>query len=121
MNTEKTFKKDMTFAFVVSVTDGKLDTDSVEEEFYKFLRHNEKSILEDAADWEKDRIISHLNHAEENHLREAHMEQYHGTDDDSVDDYENWLVDLTLDELKEILDTEILNESNRQISNDKID
>ena len=33
------------------------------------------------------------------YLQEIHMEDYHGTDDDSVDAYETWLSDLQVDEI----------------------
>lgn len=100
----KTFDKDMTFSFVLTVEDGKLDTNSAEEEFYKFLRHNEKTVLEESEEWNHDRIISHLNHKEEELLKEEHAKDYHGVDDDMGDAYESWLENLSVKELEEIID-----------------
>lgn len=35
----------------------------------------------------------------EDYLREVHMAQYHGTDDDSVDDFDKWLTEIQVDDL----------------------
>ena len=98
-----TYDKDMTFSFVVSVTDGKIDTSAAEENFYAFLRKNEKSIIEEANDEEKGNFIENLSDLQEGMLKNAHMEQYTGTDDDAPDDYEYFVENLTLSELQEIL------------------
>lgn len=37
----------------------------------------------------------------EDYLKEIHAEQYHGTDDDMVDDYEAWLETLDVGEVME--------------------
>jgi len=37
----------------------------------------------------------------ESYLQEQHMEDYHGTDDDSVDAYEAWLENLQIDGVME--------------------
>ena len=71
-------------------------------------------------DTEREEIIDHLTDKQEDLLKDAHMKNYHGDKDHYEDNYNMWESDLTFSELKEILDTEILNESNRQISNDKV-
>lgn len=35
----------------------------------------------------------------EDFLRDVHAEQYHGTDDDMSDDFDNWLSNLEVDEM----------------------
>lgn len=87
----------------VSAVDGKIDTQAVEDEFYAVLRKNEKKILESAEEYEREYIIDHLTSGEEEKLKEAHAKDYHGTDDDMPDAYEDWLMGLSLKELKEIL------------------
>ena len=86
-----------------SPDDKHLDTQAAEDEFYAILRKHEASILEEAADYERSYIIDHLTSAQEDKLKESHAKDYHGTDDDMPDAYENFLEDLTLEELKAIL------------------
>lgn len=87
----------------LSVTDGKIDTQAAEDEFYAVLRKNEKKIIEEAEEHQREYIIDHLTSAEEDKLKEVHMAQYRGTDDDAPDDFDAWVVELPLDELKTIL------------------
>lgn len=88
----------------LSVEDGKVSTQSVEDEFYATLRKNEKKILEESESEEKSELIDSLTPAQEEKLKTAHMAQYRGTDDDSPDDYEDWLCNtVSLEEIKEIL------------------
>ena len=70
-----------------------------EESFYKALRYSRQQLLEE----EREYIIDNLTNAQEDLLKEAHAADYHGTDDDMPDAYEAWLMDLSLDELKQIL------------------
>lgn len=35
----------------------------------------------------------------EDYLKDIHAQDYHGTDDDMPDDFDNWLTDLQVDEL----------------------
>ena len=105
--------KEVTFDFVIDgmtcgssillVEDGKLNTAIVEEEFYSVLRKHEKSIIADAEEEERQHIIDHLTNAQEEKLREEHAKDYNGTDDDMTDAYEDWLMELELDGLKQIL------------------
>ena len=87
----------------ITVADGKVNTDSIEDEFYSTLRKNEKGWLEEAEEEEHEEIIDHLTHEQEEKLKAKHAEDYHGTDDDMSDAYEDWLMDLSVSELKEIL------------------
>lgn len=86
-----------------SVEDGRLDTASLEDEFHAIIRKNKKDWLEEAADEERTELIDNLSDEDEEKLKEAHMSQYNGSDDDSPDDYENWMTDLSVDEIKKIL------------------
>lgn len=81
------------------IVDGRVDTSAVEDYFYKVLRRESKDPIEEETTF----IIDNLTNAEEGKLQEAHMAQYHGTDDDSPDDYENWLSELSLEEIKKII------------------
>jgi len=94
---------DFTFESSVQVIDGRLNTENAEEMFYKFLRHNEKQWLEEAAEEEKSNFIDSLTDAQEAKLKEEHMKQYRGTDDDAPDDYEYWLSELSLEEIKNLV------------------
>lgn len=87
----------------ITVTNGKVMQEPVVEEFYALLRKCEKSLIKDAAEQEKSDVVDTLKPADEAKLKEAHMAQYHGTDDDAPDDYENWLEDLDVHELKKII------------------
>lgn len=85
----------------ITVENGKVNSDSVEEIFYSLLRKSEQKLLEITDSEERDRIIEHLTPTDEDKLKEVHSKDYTGTDDDMPDDYENWLSNLSLDELKE--------------------
>ena len=86
-----------------SPDDKHLDTQAAEDEFYAILRKHEASILEEAADYERSYIIDHLTSEQEDKLGEECMKNYHGSKDGWEDAYENFLEDLSLDELKAIL------------------
>ena len=87
----------------ITVENGRVNTQAAEDEFYAILRKNEGAILKDAEE-EKSYIIDHLTKEQEEVLKEAHMAQYIGTDDDSPDDYEDWLCyQIDLVELKSLL------------------
>lgn len=51
----------------------------------------------------KEQIIDNLTPEQEALLRDEHMQGYIGTDDDAPDDFENWLMELSEEELKEII------------------
>lgn len=85
----------------IFVIDGKLDYSSAEEHFYEIIRKWESDCLKkEAEEEEKEFIIDHLTDAQETVLKDAHAKEYHGTDDDMPDAYEDWLMDLDLDSLK---------------------
>lgn len=86
------------------IADGKdLLTSAAEDEFYAILRKNEKSLLQEAEEEERDEIISNLTREQEILLNEAHAKDYIGLDDNMPDAFEAWLEDLSLENLKEIL------------------
>mgnify|MGYP001558513456 CR=1 FL=1 len=89
----------------LSIVGKTLLTHAAEDEFYAVLRKNEKSLLEQAEDEEKEKILNNLSAFDEEKLAEAHMRQADGVlDDDLSDDYEHWITNvLELDELKDIL------------------
>lgn len=87
----------------LQVIDGRLSTELAEEEFYAVLRKNERSLIAQAEDEEKSAIVDVLNKEDEERLREAHAKDYHGTDDDMSDAFEDWLEGLSVAELKEII------------------
>jgi len=82
---------------VIVRDDGSVSTEGVEEEFYKTLR--KFGFVEKA----KEDTIDSLTKEQEEKLRTAHAEDYHGTDDDMPDDYENWLMELSYQEIVKIL------------------
>ena len=86
------------------IVDGKVSTEDVEETFYKVLRRESK----DPIDQELGHIIENLTKEQEDKLQEAHAKDYHGTDDDMPDNYEYWMSNLDLAEIKEILFTKKL-------------
>lgn len=88
---------------VISVVDGKLLTQAAEDKFYAVLRKNEKSLIEDAELDERDELIEKLTYEQEEKLKEEHAKDYHGLDDDMGDAYEDWLSELSLSDLKEII------------------
>ena len=87
----------------IFVRDGKVDYSLAEEHFYEIVRKWEKDWLKEAEDEEKEQIVGNLTKEQEEVLKDKHAKNYHGTDDDMPDEYENWLEELTLDELKENL------------------
>lgn len=87
----------------IFIVDGKLDYSSAEEHFYEIMRKWESDWLKEAEAEEKEFIIDHLTDAQEIVLKDAHAKEYHGTDDDMPDAYEDWLMDLDLDSLKTII------------------
>ena len=52
----------------------------------------------------KSGIIQNLSEAEEDKLQSVHAEDYQGLDDDMPEAYERWLVDLSYQELVDILE-----------------
>jgi hypothetical protein len=51
----------------------------------------------------RERLIDNLTYEQEQKLQAAHAKNYYGYDDDMTDDYEEWLVNLSLPALKQIL------------------
>lgn len=79
-------------------------TDAAEDEFFAVLRKHEPALLKEAEDEELMALIDGLTPLGEEKLKEAHMKQADGVlDDDLPDDYERWLMELSLDEVKDIL------------------
>lgn len=64
--------------------------------------YNKEEIEQDA----KAEIVDNLTKEDEEKLKDAHAEDYNGLDDDMPDAYEDWLMDLTSDELRTILATQ---------------
>ena len=87
----------------IFVKDGKVDYSYAEQHFYEIMRKWEKEWLNEAWEEEIGFIIDNLTDEQEEKLKTKHAEHYAGTDDDMPDEYENWLMELDLDELKEIL------------------
>lgn len=85
------------------VHDRKVLTENAEEEFYAILRKNEKSIIEDVENEERENIIDNLTKDQETILKDIHAKDYTGLDDDMADDYEDWLMDLSLEDLRKYL------------------
>lgn len=59
---------------------------------------------EDELENYKIRIIDNLSDDDEDTLRNIHAEQYTGLDDDMVEDYNKWLMELTVMDLEAYLD-----------------
>lgn len=87
----------------LTVRDGKLSTEDAEEEFFKTLRKNEKSLIEEAQEEERSNIVDGLTPEQESKLKEEHAKDYHGTDDDMTDAFEGWFEELSVEEIKTIL------------------
>ena len=87
----------------VFVENSATQTSSVEDSFYDTLRKHNKSWIIEAEEEEKSAIIDHLTSQQEDNLKEAHAKDYHGTDDDMPDAYEDWLTSLESVDLKSIL------------------
>ena len=52
---------------------------------------------------EKSTIIDNLTSEQEEKLQKAHSKNYMGTDDDMPEAFDSWLVDVSLEEIKKIL------------------
>ena len=87
----------------ILIKDGKVDYSQTEEHFYEIIRKWEGDWIKEAAESEKEFIIDHLTKEQEDKLKDKHAKGYTGLDDDMSDDYENWLMDLDLDDLKKII------------------
>ena len=87
----------------ISVEKGQVNTNAAEDEFYAVLRKNEKRWIKEAEEEERSLLVENLEASQEEKLKEAHAKQYAGLDDEMSDDYEEWLTDLSLNELKELL------------------
>jgi len=84
--------------------DGSYDTEDIEEEFGKMLRHQKNTLTEQANEEEKEFITDNITHEQEEKLKDFHADQCDGVlDDDMPDDYENWLEELDIDSLKNII------------------
>jgi len=59
--------------------------------------------LEEDNELVKSRIVDNLTQEQETKLKEEHSKSYTGTDDDMPNKFEEWLVELSLDELLKIL------------------
>lgn len=81
------------------IENGQIDTSYAEERFWKAVRYSHAELL----DMEHEQIVDNLTKEQEEKLKEAHAQVYHGTDDDMPDAFDEWLVELPLEELKEIL------------------
>ena len=86
----------------IFVKDGKVDFSNAEEHFYEIMRKWEKDWIKEAEEGEREFIVCHLTTKQEETLKAEHAKEYHGTDDDMPDEYENWLMELPLDSLKTI-------------------
>ncbi len=87
----------------IFVRNGIVDYSYAEQHFYDIMRKWEKEWLKEAEEEEKEFIIDNLTTEQEDKLKEKHAEHYTGTDDDMPDEYENWLMELDLDDLKKLL------------------
>lgn len=87
----------------ILVKDGVVDFSQAEEHFYEIIRKWEQDWIKEANEKEKEFIIDNLTKLQEEKLQEVHAGSYMGTDDDMPDEYENWLMELDLDDLKELL------------------
>lgn len=96
----------------IIVENGKVITSVVEDEFYDTLRKNEKSWLAQAEMEERDAIADHLTDEQEELLKEEHAKDYHGTDDDMPDSYDDWLGSLDLADYRRILATTLKTQNN---------
>jgi phosphopantothenoylcysteine synthetase/decarboxylase len=81
------------------IENGEIDTSLAEQSFWKAVRYSRQQLIDD----ERDYIVDSLTSEHEEKLKAAHAEDYHGTDDDMPDTYENWMNDLSLEEIKKII------------------
>lgn len=54
-------------------------------------------------DINKEEVFNNLSEHDIEKLKHIHAEQYSGTDDNMSDDFENWLTELTSDDIIELL------------------
>lgn len=87
----------------ITVEDGKLAVEAATDEFFAVLRKNERSLIAKAENDEAQEIIDNLTPEQEDKLKEAHAKDYIGTDDDMPDAFEDWLMNLSLSEIKDAL------------------
>lgn len=87
----------------IFVKNGVVDYSLAEEHFYEIIRKWEKDWIKEWEEGYRESIIDNLTSEQEEILKNKHAEDYYGTDDDMSDDYENWLMDVSLDELKKWL------------------
>ena len=87
----------------ILVENGKVDYSSAEEHFYEIVRKWEKDWIKEANEEEKSNIVDNLTKEQETKLQEKHAKSYHGLDDEMSDDFENWLEELDLSDLKNLL------------------
>ncbi len=78
-----------------------------------FLAGIKKKLEMDAESDEKSKIIDNLTSEMEEVLQNAHAENYTGLDDDMPEAYEYWLEELSLEDLKSILDKDLSDEAHR--------
>lgn len=87
----------------IDIEDGRMSTESAEDEFYAVLRKSQKFLIKQADEEEKSDLIDSLTPQQEERLKEVHMQTYTGTDDDAPDAYEAWLEELDCETLKKYL------------------
>lgn len=87
----------------ILVEDGKINYSLAEEHFYEILRKWGKNWIKEWEEEYKEKIIKQLTSEQKDILRNQHAKNYHGTDDEMEDYFEEWLLDISLDELKEWL------------------
>lgn len=105
---------------VLTVLNGELHTSSAEDEFYSVIRKNSKSLIEKAEELEREKIIDNLTKEKEEILKDEHSKNYIGTDDDMPDAYEDWLMGLSLKELKDYLKDDSLDLEIKSIKEENI-
>lgn len=54
-------------------------------------------------DYKKEDVMDNLLESDIEKLKHIHAESYSGTDDRMSDDFENWLVDLTSDDITNLI------------------
>ena len=81
------------------IENGEIDTTNAEEKFWKAVRFDRQQLIEE----EREYIIDNLTSEQEDKLKELHAKEYHGTDDDMPDAFDNWVVDVSLEDLKKII------------------
>ena len=87
----------------ILVENGKVNYSLAEEHFYEIIRKWEKDWIKEANEEEKSHIVDNLTKEQEDKLKEKHAKGYHGLDDEMLDDFETWLEELDLSDLKEII------------------